>query len=76
VIVFQSHKLFDQFRTVGADVGAGGDATATLGGKARRSTAAYRSIRNFPYQFTDNGLLLQANWGGVAYLPDGDLNAP
>jgi hypothetical protein len=27
------------------------------------------------YQVTDSGMLLQANWGGVAYLPDGTLNA-
>jgi len=26
------------------------------------------------YQLTDRGVLLQANWGGMAYLPDGDLN--
>jgi hypothetical protein len=26
------------------------------------------------YQITDRGALLQANWGGVAYLPDPDLN--
>jgi len=28
------------------------------------------------YQITDSGALLQANWGGVAYLPDADLNPP
>jgi lipid-binding SYLF domain-containing protein len=77
VIVFKSRKLFDQFRTVGADVGAGGDATAALGG---RGVSLDGSVSFNPelsvYQFTDSGLLLQANWGGVAYLPDGDLNAP
>jgi hypothetical protein len=26
------------------------------------------------YQITDKGMLLQANWGGVGYLPDSDLN--
>jgi hypothetical protein len=28
------------------------------------------------YQITDSGAMLQANWGGVAYLPDTELNAP
>jgi hypothetical protein len=27
------------------------------------------------YQITGRGAMLQANWGGVAYLPDGELNA-
>ena len=27
------------------------------------------------YQITDSGALLQANWGGVAYTPDSELNA-
>ena len=26
-------------------------------------------------QITDSGALLQANWGGVAYLPDTEINA-
>jgi len=26
------------------------------------------------YEITDRGALLQANWGGVAYSPDADLN--
>jgi hypothetical protein len=28
------------------------------------------------YQYTSQGVLLQANWGGVAYLIDSDLNNP
>jgi hypothetical protein len=28
------------------------------------------------YQFTDQGLLLQANWGGAAFVPYAQLNQP
>ena len=75
VMVFKSRALFDQFKTVGADVSASADATMKVGGKG---TALDGSVSFNPelsvYQFTDRGLLLQANWGGLAYYPDSDLN--
>jgi hypothetical protein len=75
VMVFKSRALFDQFKSVGADVSASADATAKLGG---RGSAIDGSVSFNPqlsvYQFTDSGLLLQANWGGLAYYPDSDLN--
>lgn len=75
VIVFKNRTLFDLFRTVGADVSAGADATARLGGKglALDGTLSFNPELSV-YQMTDSGLLLQANWGGVGYLPDGELN--
>ena len=75
VIVFKSRALFDQFRTVGADVSAGGDAAAKLGSKGGSldGTISFNPELSV-YQMTDSGLLLQANWGGVAYLPDSQLN--
>jgi lipid-binding SYLF domain-containing protein len=75
VMVFKSRALFDQFKSMGADVSASADATAKLGGKG---SALDGSVSFNPqlsvYQFTDSGLLLQANWGGLAYYPDSELN--
>jgi len=76
VMVFKSRALFDQFKTVGADVSASAD--ATLKRSDDKGTSFDPSISFNPqlsvYQITDRGMLLQANWGGVAYLPDSDLN--
>jgi lipid-binding SYLF domain-containing protein len=76
VMVFKSRALFDQFKSVGADVSASAD--ATLKRSADKGTSFDPSISFNPqlsvYQITDRGMLLQANWGGVAYLPDSDLN--
>ena len=75
IMVFKNRALLDQFRTVGADVSASADAAVKMGGKG----SSYDGNVSFNpelsvYQITDRGLLLQANWGGVAYYPDADLN--
>jgi lipid-binding SYLF domain-containing protein len=75
VLVFKSQGLFDQFRTLGADVGAGADATVKMQGKGASLDGSMSFNPELAvYQFTDQGLLLQANWGGVAYTPDAELN--
>jgi lipid-binding SYLF domain-containing protein len=75
LMVFKDRSLFDQFRKLGADVGASADATMKIGGKG---VAVDPNVSFNPqlsiYQITDRGALLQANWGGVAYAPDADLN--
>jgi len=77
VMVFKSRALFDQFKSVGADVSASADATMKMGGddkgKSFDGSVSFNPQLSV-YQITDRGLLLQANWGGVAYLPDSDLN--
>ena len=75
LLVFKDKTLFDTFKTLGADVGASADATMKIGDKGV-SVAPNTSFNPLlsVYQITDRGALLQANWGGVAYLPDGDLN--
>jgi lipid-binding SYLF domain-containing protein len=78
LMVFKDRTVFDTFRTVGADVGASADATFKRSGSAAAlaldgSTSFNPSLS--VYQITDSGALLQANWGGVAYLPDNELNA-
>ncbi len=75
VLVFKSRGLFDLFRSVGADVSASADATAKLGSKGASLDGSLSFNPELSvYQFTDQGLLLQANWGGVAYLPYTALN--
>jgi hypothetical protein len=75
LMVFKDRTLFDQFRKLGADVGASADATMKIGGKG---VAVDPNVSFNPklsvYQITDRGALLQANWGGVAYAPDAELN--
>ena len=75
LIVFKDKGLFETFQTVGADVGASADATMKIGGKgvAIAPNTSFNPLLSV-YQITDRGALLQANWGGVAYLPDSALN--
>lgn len=77
VLVFKSRKLLDSFKTVGADVSASGDATLKMSDK-QTGTVLDGTVSFDPmlsvYQMTDRGALLQANWGGMAYLPDDALN--
>ena len=77
LIVFKDRTLFDNFRTLGADVGASADATMKIGGTgvAVDPNVSFNPLLSI-YQITDSGAVLQANWGGVADLPDADLNPP
>ncbi|KXB31991.1 hypothetical protein AT959_02715 [Dechloromonas denitrificans] len=79
VLIFKDKTLFKTFGTVGADVSASGDATLKLKDKGDNlvldGTVSFNPLLSV-YQMTDRGALLQANWGGVGYLPDGNLNKP
>jgi lipid-binding SYLF domain-containing protein len=79
ILVFKSRGLLDQFISVGADVSASADATVKLNSESKGmvldGTTSFNPSMSV-YQITDKGVMLQANWGGVAYLPDSDLNAP
>jgi lipid-binding SYLF domain-containing protein len=77
LIVFKDRTLFDTFRTVGADVGASADASLKVAGKGGAvldGSVSFNPLISV-YHYTESGALLQANWGGVAYLPDAKLNA-
>ena len=77
ILVFKSRKVLDTFKTVGADVTASGDATFKVSahgdGKVMDTAVSFDPMISV-YQVTDKGILLQANWGGMAYLPNSDLN--
>jgi len=78
ILIFKNKTVFDQFRVAGADVSASADATARMtpgvGASAQLATSFNPYITM--YEFTDRGVVLQANWGGAAYLPDAQLNGP
>jgi len=79
VMVFKDKTLFKTFDTVGADVTASGDATLKRKGEndglVLDGSVSFNPLLSV-YQMTDRGAILQANWGGVGYLPNGDLNKP
>jgi lipid-binding SYLF domain-containing protein len=79
VMIFKNKEVFDQFRKLGADVTASADATMKLRTNASGTSADLSASFNpfiSTYQFTDQGLLLQANWGGAAFVPYAQLNQP
>lgn len=80
VMIFKNKEVFDQFRKLGADVTASADVTMKLRTTEGAGTSADMSASFNPYistyQFTDKGLLLQANWGGAAFVPYAQLNQP
>lgn len=76
LIVFRNRDLFDTFGAVGADVSASGDASFKPGtgkGLVLDGSISFNPMLS-SYQLTDEGVVLQANWGGVGYLPDEALN--
>lgn len=79
VLIFKDRTLFNTFSTVGADVTASADATFKMrqesDGLVLNGAVSFNPLLSV-YQMTDRGALLQANWGGVGYLPNGDLNKP
>lgn len=77
VMVFKNKEVFDQFRRLGADVTASADATMKLRaeGASADMSASFNPFVS-TYQFTDKGVLLQANWGGAAFVPYAQLNQP
>lgn len=77
VLVFKSRGLLEQFVSVGADISASADAvvkpSAEFGGVVLNGVASLNPGLKV-YQITERGILLQANWGGIGYLPDKELN--
>jgi len=78
ILIFKNQAILDQFRVAGADVSASANATARLTPGVGTSADLAASFDPFItlYEFTDRGVVLQANWGGAAYLPDAQLNEP
>ena len=76
LIVFRNRDLFDTFVTAFAFSSASDDATSKPGtgkGLVLDGSVSFNPMLS-SYQLTDKGVILQANWGGVGYLPDEALN--
>lgn len=75
VIIFPNETLYDEFTTVGMQ----GSASANFTLKTDTlNTDASDAISLVPgvsvYQITDDGIDVQANWGGMMYYKDSELN--
>jgi hypothetical protein len=76
LIIFRNRDLFDTFSAVGADVSASTNGYLKAGtgkGLVLDGSISFNPMLS-SYQLTDKGLVSQANWGGVGYLPDEALN--
>lgn len=76
LIIFRNRDLFDTFSAVGADVGASTNAHFKAGtgkGLVLDGSISFNPMLS-SYRLTDKGVVPQANWGGVGYLPDEALN--
>ena len=75
ILAFSSEILFNQFQTIGLNASASANATIKVGavdmdGSGVRTLVPGVSL----YQINDKGIDIQANWGGMRYFKDNDLN--
>lgn len=75
VFIFHTQSAYDAFMSAGWDFSAQGDAAAKKGEEGGASGAAVSMVDGVSlYQFTKNGLALQATLQGTKYYKDKDLN--
>ena len=75
VFVFHTQTAFDNFLSAGWDFAAQTDAAAQAGEEGDTAEAAATIVDGVSlYQFTENGLALQATLQGTKYYRDNDLN--
>ncbi len=75
VFVFHNRQSFDDFVEHGWDLSGQADAAAQVDNLGdERSAAASIDRKVSVYQFTENGLALQATLNGTKYWKDGKLN--
>ena len=75
VITFANKTLFDEFTTIGMQ----GQASANLTMKIDSTDSDASMVMSLVpgvtfYQITDSGISIQANWGGMMYMKDANLN--
>ena len=75
VLIFDSEDLFKQFITVGLNASASANATLKLGDVNVDQSGVVALVPGVSaYHINDKGLDVQANWGGMKYFKDADLN--
>ena len=67
--------LFNQFTTIGLNASASANATVKVGDVDVDAAGATTLVPGVSlYQINDEGIDIQANWGGMKYFKDNDLN--
>ena len=75
ILIFDSEKLFSQFITVGLNASASANATIKLGHADIDESGVVALVPGVnAYHINDKGVDVQANWGGMKYFKDSDLN--
>jgi lipid-binding SYLF domain-containing protein len=75
VFIFHTQSTYDTFLKSGWDFAAQGDAAAKAGEEGDSAGLAATVVKGVSlYQFTENGLALQATLQGTKYYKDKDLN--
>jgi len=75
VLIFSSEMLFKQFTTVGMNTSASANVTIKMGDVEVDESGAMTLVPGESlYQINDKGIDIQADWGGMKYFKDSDLN--
>ena len=75
VITFANKTLFDEFTTIGMQGQASANLTMKTGSTDSDTSMVMSLVPGVMfYQITDSGIDLQANWGGMMYMKDTNLN--
>ena len=75
VLIFSSETLFKQFITVGLNASASANVTFKMGDVDMDESGVITLVPGVSlYHINDKGIDIQANWGGMKYFKDSDLN--
>ena len=75
VLIFSSEMLFKQFTTVGMNASASANVTIKMGAVEVDESGVITLVPGVSlYQINDKGIDIQADWGGMKYFKDSDLN--
>jgi len=75
VLIFSSEMLFKQFTTIGMNTSASANVTIKMGDVEVDESGAMTLVPGESlYQINDKGIDIQADWGGMKYFKDSDLN--
>ena len=75
VLIFDSEDLFKQFTTIGLNASASANATIKLGHADIDESGVVALVPGVSaYHINDKGVDVQANWGGMKYFKDDELN--
>lgn len=75
VITFANEILFEEFTSVGMQGSASANLTMKMGDTNTDTSTTLSLVPGVTfYQITDKGIDVQANWGGMVYMKDSELN--